>query len=136
VADHSAKSGPSTSGQPAPDYDNPEDLPLLDELRQLGEDARTYAEAELAFQKSRAAILAAGARDMALLGLAGFVLVVFALVGLTVGALLALMPVLGAWGATGAVVGTLLLVALICVGLAQRRLRGIKALLAAAKDAS
>ncbi len=118
------------------DLDDPENLPLLDELRRLGDDARNYAEAELAFQKSRAGVLAAGARDMAVLGLAGFVLVVFALVGLTIGALLALIPVLGPWGATGAVVGALVLAALICLWLALRRWRGIKALLFASKDAA
>jgi len=116
--------------------DDREDIPLLDELRQFREDARTYAEAELAFQKSRAAILAAGARDVALLGVAGFVAVVFALVALTVGALLALTPLLGAWGATGAVTGVLVLAALIAVWLARRRWRGIMALLFTAKDAS
>ncbi|MEO5599208.1 MAG: phage holin family protein [Novosphingobium sp.] len=118
------------------DFDRPEALPLFDELRQIGEDARTYAEAELAFQKSRAAVAAAGTRDVALLGLAGFVLMVFALVGLTVGALLALTPALGALGATGVVVGLLVLVALICLWSALKRWRAMKAILAGAKDAA
>jgi len=110
--------------------------PLIDELRQIGLDARTYAEAELAYQKSRAAVAASGARTVALLGLAAFVLAFFALGALTVGLLLALVPVVGAFGATALVAGGLVLAAVACVLLAGARWKRSIALLTARKDAA
>jgi hypothetical protein len=71
-------------------------------------DARTYAEAEVAFQKTRAALAAkTGARALVLLALA-LVLLHIALIALAVGAVFALSPLLGMWGAVAVVVGTLL----------------------------
>jgi len=101
--------------------------PLLDDLRQLAGEARTMAAAELAFQQARAQVAAAGARNLALFGLFALIFVVFALGALTIGLLLALTPLVTAWGATAIVVGGLGLAAALCLRGALagwRRIRG------------
>lgn len=81
---------------------------LRDEITVLVEDARTYAEAEIAFQKTRAALAGKTAgRALALLVLA-LSLLHIALIALAVGAVIALAPYATIWGAIGIVVGVLL----------------------------
>ncbi len=82
---------------------------LRDELAGLIADARVMATSEIAFQKARAGLAGAYLGKIAGFGALALVLAWFALLALTVGLLLALAPVLGAWGAMGAVVGGLLL---------------------------
>ena len=88
---------------PLPDQQT--DAPLIDELKTLGDEARAYAEAEIAFQKSRAAVALKGVKNAAIFIVAGLIFVLFALVALVVGLLLALVPYVGHWGALGIVVG-------------------------------
>jgi uncharacterized membrane protein YqjE len=94
---------------------------LSEDLRLVVGEARAYAEAELAWQKARAAH--AGKQAGAIGALAGIALLLatLALLALVVGLLLALAPLIGPWGALGAVTGALLLVALVCAGLAAAR---------------
>ncbi|WP_310532086.1 phage holin family protein [Novosphingobium sp.] len=93
----------------------------MDELKQLGGDARAYAEAEFAFQRVRAGVAAKGLRDVALLGVIAFTVAVFGLGALVVGLLMALAPIVTAWGATAIVAGGLFLIALILVLMAKAR---------------
>lgn len=102
---------------------------LPDDLRRLAEDAKAFAAAELAYQKSRAAFAGQEARRIALLGLFAAVFVFFALMALTVGLVIALVPILTAWGATGAVFGGLLLVAAVLLFSALGRWKRMTALL-------
>ena len=88
---------------------------LVADVRALAADAKNLAEAELAYQTSRARVAGAAARNMAIYGVAAFVLAFFALGALTVGLLLALTPLVTAWGATAIVVGVLALAAFGCV---------------------
>lgn len=82
---------------------------LIDDLRQLVRDGRTLIEAELAYQKSRAALAGQTARSMAGWIALALALVFFALMALVMGLLLALAPLIGGWLAMLAVVlGTLL----------------------------
>jgi hypothetical protein len=82
---------------------------LREDVTALVEDARNYAEAELAFQKTRAALAGKhGARAIVLLVLA-LVLFNLALIALAVGAVIALAPLVTIWGAIAIVVGVLLL---------------------------
>lgn len=113
-----------------PNDDEPARVSLGDDLRQLIDDGRTLAEAELAWQKSRASFAGKQAGGIAALGALGAVLAAFALVALTVGLLLALTPLLTAWGATAAVAGGLLLAGLICGTLAVMRARRMMRLIA------
>jgi hypothetical protein len=113
-------------GEPAlpepPAADDPDGLPLeederslLDDVRALIEDGKTYLEAELAFQQTRAGYVADKAKSIAALGAAAVLLVLLALIGLTVGLIFALTPLLTAWGASAVVVGLLGLGAFLCV---------------------
>lgn len=82
---------------------------LRDEVSALVEDARTYAEAEVAFQKTRASLAGKhGARALVMLVLA-LVLLHIALIALAVGAVIALAPLVTIWGAIAIVVGVLLI---------------------------
>lgn len=82
---------------------------LRDEVSALVEDARTYAEAEIAFQKTRASLAGKhGGRALVLLVLA-LVLLHIALIALAVGAVIALAPMVSIWGAIAIVVGVMLL---------------------------
>jgi hypothetical protein len=82
---------------------------LRDDVTALIEDARTYAEAEIAFQKTRAGLAGkAAGRALVLLVLA-VVLLHIALIALAVGAVIALAPLVTIWGAIAIVVGVLLI---------------------------
>lgn len=81
---------------------------LRDDLTALVNDAHTYAEAEIAFQKARAGLAGkAAARALVLLVLA-LVMLHLALIALAVGLVIALVPLLTIWGAIATVVGVLL----------------------------
>lgn len=104
-------SGPSAlAPEPAQATDAPENgfTALRDDITALVDDARTYAEAEIAFQKTRAGLAGkAGARALVLLVLA-LVLLHLALIALAVGAVIALAPYVTIWGAIAMVVGVML----------------------------
>jgi hypothetical protein len=103
---------------------------LSDDLRQLADDARVLAQAELAYQKSRAAFAGQEVKRIAILGTLAAVLVFFALMALTLGLVIALTPLLTAWGATAAVFCGLLIVAGLCALLASSRWKRMTAMLA------
>ncbi len=93
---------------------------LRDEVTALVEDARTYAEAEIAFQKTRAGIAAKRAARALLLLVLALVLLNLALIALAVGAVIALAPLVTIWGAIAIVVGVLIVgVALLVAGAAR-----------------
>jgi hypothetical protein len=121
---HDTENGPAQApadgaGSPLPDpaltpdadgagEDSPGFATLRDDITALVEDARTYAEAEIAFQTTRAGIAGKrGARALVLLVLA-LVLLHIALIALAVGAVIALAPLVTIWGAIAIVVGVLL----------------------------
>lgn len=97
------------------------DRSLIEDIKQLAQDGRTLLDAEIAFQTSRARIVGQGVGVTIGYVAIAAVLAVLALVGLTVGLIIALAPLLTAWGATAAVVGVLLLVAAVLVWLALSR---------------
>lgn len=82
---------------------------LVNELAALIDDGRTYAEAEIAFQKTRATL--AGKSIGLALGFAvvAVILLHIALLALAVGMVMALAPLVSIWGAIAIVVGVLLL---------------------------
>lgn len=111
--------------QPAPD--DAAERSLVDDVRQLVEDGRTLLEAELAYQKSRAAVAGLGLKAIAGWGALALALAFFALMALVMGLLLALTPLLGGWGAMGAVVLALVLAAALSAWTAARRWRRLTA---------
>lgn len=101
---------------------------LREDVTALVEDARNYAEAEIAFQKTRAALAGKhGARALVLLVLA-LVLLNLALIALAVGAVIALAPLVTIWGAIAIVVGVLLAGVVLLVMAAARDGRMIGAM--------
>lgn len=90
---------------------DPADWSLLEDLRLLAGDARTLAETEFAYQKSRAQVFGGGIGKIVGLAVAALLFVSLALIGLVVGLILALTPLITAWGATAVVVGVLVIFA-------------------------
>lgn len=91
---------------------DPAQRSLVDDVRQMVSDGRTLLEAELTYQKSRAAVAGAGAKSVAVWGALALALVFFTLMALIVGALLVLAHYFGPLLATGIVVVILLLATL------------------------
>jgi len=104
-----------------------ENRSLVDDVEVLIEDGKTYLEAELNFQKTRALFVGERARGVALYGLIGFVFAWMALIGLTIGLIFALTPSLGGWGATGVVVAAWLVFAVLALRAAAGRWRQLVA---------
>jgi uncharacterized membrane protein len=101
----------------------PNDESIGEILSRLKESGQQYARAEFNRQKVRATEIGLEFRNIAvLLGIAAF-LVLAAAVALLVGVIVALT--IGAWGATGLVVGVVLAVAFLLVILARNRFRGL-----------
>ncbi len=98
---------------------------LSDDISALIQDGRTYAEAEFAFQKTRLSYTAQQGKSAALAVLAAFAFLHLALVALVVGAVIALTPLLSAWGATAVVVGVLLLATVLVLLKARSKARNI-----------
>lgn len=108
---------------------------LRDEVAALVEDARTYAEAEMAFQKTRVSLAGKrGARALGLLVLA-LVLLHIALIALAVGAVIALAPLVTIWGAIAIVVGVLLVGVAALVLSARRDGNAVSAMFGAGDEA-
>ena len=105
------------------DENAPNDESIGEVLSRLKESGQNYARAEFNRQKVRASEIGLEFRNIAaLLGVAAF-LVLAAAVALIVGIILALTPMIGAWGATAMVVGVVLAMAFLLVILARNRFR-------------
>ena len=114
-------------------HDDAQPDTLLTDLRQLAGDARTLAEAEFAYQASRAKVAGNGIGRIAALGALAAALVFFALMALVLGAVLGLTALLGAWAATAIVVALLLLATLLAVMAAKARWTRLRAVLSDAE---
>ena len=86
---------------------------LADDLVALYEDGKTYLESELTYQKTRARFVAEKSKSVAVLGAGAIALLHLALIGLTIGLIIALAPILTIWGSTALVVGLLVVGAVI-----------------------
>ncbi len=117
------RSAPLVEDEFAEPQDDPVQRSLGDGIGDLLEDGRTYVEAEIAYQKSRAALIASKGKRGTVLALASFAFLNSALIALVVGLVITLAPVLTPLGATVAVVGMLLLGAVACALLARSRFR-------------
>jgi len=102
---------------------------LRDDLGDLAGQARDYARAELAFQKTRATYAGKEVRGIGLLIGAALVFLFFALMGLVFGLILALSPILTPWGATAVVCLGLMLAAGASAWTAWSRWRRMAALI-------
>lgn len=94
---------------------------LTDDLAAIIDDGRTYVEAEMAFQKSRLAFAADRGKSGALYGVCAFAVLHLALVAMVFGAIIALTPLLTAWGATALVVALLVVSGVVLAMQARKR---------------
>ncbi|MFK4871145.1 phage holin family protein [Novosphingobium sp. ZW T3_23] len=108
-----------TQANLAPPTTEGEDLSLIEDVRLLAGEARTYAQAELAYQKARAAYAGAETRNIAILGVGAAVLVFFAVMALVLGAVIAVGTIIGPWLSMIAVPVAILVAAAI-MGLSAR----------------
>ena len=128
--------GEPPNGEPSPDHERPDHekpdhetpghVTLVDEMRALVGEAQAMARTEIAYQTARLSLGGRLVGRVAGLGALALALVFFALMALVVGCLLALIPLLGAWGAVAVVVVALLLAtfaALLGMRAGWRRLR-------------
>ena len=98
---------------------------LIDDVEVLIDDGKTYLEAELNYQKTRAQFAGGQAKGIAIYGFAALIFAWMALIGLTIGLIFALTPPLGAWGATAVVVIAWLLIAGFAARAAASRWRAL-----------
>ncbi|MEO6388227.1 MAG: phage holin family protein [Croceibacterium sp.] len=94
---------------------------LVEDFEALIDDGKTYLEAELTYQKTRAAYVADGVKGAVVFAIIAAGFGFLALIGLTVGLIIALTPLLTAWGASAIVVGLMLAGAVLCIRTAGRR---------------
>jgi hypothetical protein len=106
---------------PAEDGESGAMRSLRDDVEALIEDGRTYLETELVYQKTRVAFVADRAKGAVIYGALAAALGVLALIGLTVGLIIALTPLLTAWGASALVVGLLVIGAWLAMRAAGKR---------------
>ncbi|MFM7349393.1 MAG: phage holin family protein [Erythrobacter sp.] len=99
---------PAPAPEPAAEEDAGGLGTLKDDVSALVDDARNYAAAEIAFQKTRAGLAGKKAARALILLVLALVLLNLALVALAVGAVIALAPLVTIWGAIAIVVGVLL----------------------------
>lgn len=107
-----------------------EDPSLAQDMRLLAANVRTFAEAEVAFQKARAAYVGSASRTIAVLGVVAATMAFFAVMAAIFGTVIALGPVLGLWGAMAAVALGLLALALVLALVALGKVNRMKAVLA------
>ena len=102
-----ADKAPRASDEAAPEQLDPpaaKSRSLTDDLVALVEDGKTYVEAEVQFQKTRAAFALDRGRSGAIYAVVALALLWLALVALVVGLVIALTPEIGPWAATAVVV--------------------------------
>jgi len=134
--DGSGESPPDPSGPMAAPEQNPDETiasseappSLTDELAGLIDDGRTYAEAELAFQKTRAKLAGRKVGASALFAIVAILLLHVTVIALIVGLMLALEPMVGIWASIGIVIGGLLLLVVILALLAKSSATGVSSL--------
>lgn len=105
----------------SPGEDKYLDESLTAELAAIIDDARNYAEAEVAFQKTRARFAGKNVGTAAILLIVAVITLHIAVLALAVGMVIALQPLVTIWGAIAIVVGVLLLATVLLALGAKRR---------------
>ena len=131
--------GADANGQykPGDPWPSAEETPparsLIDDLEALVDDGRTYLDAELSYQKTRASFVSNRLKNTIIYAVGAAVIGFVAFIGLTVGLIIALTPLVTGWGATAIVVGLLLIVAYLLV---QRALKNWRSGMGAVRSPS
>lgn len=98
---------------------------LVDDVQQLVTDGKALLEAEIAYQKSRAAVASQGVKAVAGWGALALALVFFALMALIMGLVLGLAELVGPWWATLIAFAAILAAAGISALIAARRWQAV-----------
>ncbi len=108
---------------PDADQDDPasSDESITDELAALLDDGRTYAEAEIAFQKTRAKLAGVSVGKAIAFALIALITLHISVLALAVGMVIALEPIVTIWGAIAIVVGVLVALTLWLALMAKRQ---------------
>lgn len=106
---------PAYPGDPEPTGEPASLRSLVEDLEALIDDGQTYLSAELSYQKTRVSFVSDRLKKTIALAIGAAVVGLLAAIGLTVGLIIALTPLLTGWGATAVVVLSLLLVAFLLV---------------------
>ena len=96
---------------------------IIEELGAVIDDAKLYATAEIAFQRTRAKLLIRNVGIAAGAGVVALILLHIAIIALAVGLVMALEPYVTIWGAIAIVVGLMLLGVYILVRIAAAKAR-------------
>ncbi len=115
-------------GDPAHTGEPSFDESLVEKVAALIDNARNYAEAELGFQKTRAALTGRNAAVALVFVVVAVVLLHVAVIALAVGFVIALAPLVTIWGAIAIVVGVLLLATGVLVWRAVARVQRVAAM--------
>ncbi|MEM7778845.1 MAG: phage holin family protein [Pseudomonadota bacterium] len=107
---------------------------LIEELGALIDDGRTYAEAEIAFQKTRAKLGGKLVGTSLLLVIVALILLHITFLALAVGLVIALEPLVTIWGAIAIVVGSLLALVGLLAWMAVRRTKKLGSLFESPED--
>lgn len=99
---------------------------LAEDVLALFEDGKTYAEAEIAYQKSRASFTANRLKGAIAIGLGAFGVFHLALIAFTVGLVIALVPLVGPWIATAIVTIALLVIGVVLLKMLKGRIDDIR----------
>ncbi len=111
---------PASVGSAPADTGIPPTRSLVEDMEALVDDARTYVDAELSYQKSRASFVTDRVKRTLIFAVGAATVGLLAAIGLTVGLIIALTPLVTGWGATAIVVGLLLLVAYLLISRASK----------------
>jgi hypothetical protein len=117
----------------SPSLSDARERSLNEDLHQLAHDARAYAEAELKFQKTRAAYAASASKSIAIYAVVALVLVFFAAMAFVVGLVIALAPLITAWGSMALVTLALLGIAVFLLMRAKKRVTRMTSILSGEK---
>jgi hypothetical protein len=117
----------------APSFDS--ERSLIEDVEALIDDGKTYLEAEIAYQKTRAVYVTDKAKSAVVYGALAAAFGFLALVGLTIGLIIALTPLLTAWGASALVVGLLAIGAALAGRAASERWNSLMNAIETAGDA-
>lgn len=98
---------------------------LADDVSALIDDGKTYLQAEVAFQKTRASYAGEKTKQGVVFGFVALIFLHLALIALVVGLVIALGPYLTPFGAVAVVVGVLLLGVAIFTQKAVRRFKAL-----------
>lgn len=126
--EHPMSGFPHDAGNTKSGEGREDDPSLVADLDALIADSKTYFEAEVRYQKSRAGFAANRLKWTMVYGAAAFGLLHLALIALTVGVVIALSPLVGPWLATAIVVALLLLGAAVFVQRLRKKLNDIRAM--------